>query len=291
MFFYFFPYFFHLFFSYFNSFFFHFSFFFSFNLFIIVSFLFFFHFFLFSIFHSFFLFFFFFLFFKFFFSFFYHFFFIFILNFSFFFSSFFFGVWRKELVFLWTPNLSNQGLTRSFYLNSEPAEPRFGPVLSSNSEPARVQSLDRGTGLSPNLPNQGLAGLFLNSEPVRVLSLEKGTGLSQNSQPAEPGLYPVLFPNYEPAEPGLTWSNSKLRTETLTSGQKHNPVPSYISNQALITFKWFLPINVQINGQKFSGFSEKLSFSPRFLLKNAKICFFEEKWFWLKIYIKFKFSW
>ena len=52
-----------------------------------------------------------------------------------------------------------------------------------------------------------------------------------------------------------------------------------ISDQALITLKLFLPINVLFNWQKFSGFSEKLSFNRRFLVKNAKICFFEEKWF------------
>ena len=35
-----------------------------------------------------------------------------------------------------------------------------------------------------------------------------------------------------------------------------------ISDQAPITLKYFLPINVQFNGQKFSCFSEKLSFNP-----------------------------
>ena len=41
-----------------------------------------------------------------------------------------------------------------------------------------------------------------------------------------------------------------------------------------------LPCLVRFNGQKFSGLSEKLSLNPRFfffLVKNAKICFFEAK--------------
>ena len=35
---------------------------------------------------------------------------------------------------------------------------------------------------------------------------------------------------------------------------------------------------MQFNGQKYSGFSEKLSFNPRFffLAKNAKICFLKK---------------
>ena len=54
----------------------------------------------------------------------------------------------------------------------------------------------------------------------------------------------------------------------------------------------FLPIDVQFNGKLFSGSSEKLSFNPRFfLVKKAKICFFDEKWFWLKFYIRFKIKW
>ena len=36
---------------------------------------------------------------------------------------------------------------------------------------------------------------------------------------------------------------------------------------------------MQLNWQNLSGFSEKSSFNPRFLVKNAKICVFEEKWF------------
>ena len=43
----------------------------------------------------------------------------------------------------------------------------------------------------------------------------QGRGLSPNSEPAEPGLYPVLSPNYEPTEPGLTWSNSEFKLRTL----------------------------------------------------------------------------
>ena len=35
-----------------------------------------------------------------------------------------------------------------------------------------------------------------------------------------------------------------------------------------------MPISVQFNGQKFSGLSEKVSFNPRFLVTNAKVCFF-----------------
>ena len=52
-----------------------------------------------------------------------------------------------------------------------------------------------------------------------------------------------------------------------------------ISDQALITLELFLLRYVRLNGQKFSGLPEKLSLNPRFFVKNAKICFFEEKWF------------
>ena len=62
------------------------------------------------------------------------------------------------------------------------------------------------TGPNPGLefgeriwPNPGLAGS------------EKGPF----SEPAETGLYPVLWLNYQPAEPGLTWSNSELKLRTL----------------------------------------------------------------------------
>ena len=52
-----------------------------------------------------------------------------------------------------------------------------------------------------------------------------------------------------------------------------------ISYQALITFALFLLRYVRFAGQKFSGLPEKLSLNPRFFfVKNAKICFFEEKW-------------
>ena len=37
------------------------------------------------------------------------------------------------------------------------------PVLFLNFEPARVKSSEKGTGLSPNLPNQGWAGFFLRT--------------------------------------------------------------------------------------------------------------------------------
>ena len=37
------------------------------------------------------------------------------------------------------------------------------------------------------------------------------------------------------------------------------------------------PSYVQFNGQKFSDFSKKLSFNPRFLWLKGKKCFFEEK--------------
>ena len=50
-----------------------------------------------------------------------------------------------------------------------------------------------------------------------------------------------------------------------------------ISDQALITLKCFLPMNVQFNGQTFSGFSDKhacLSIHGLFWLKMQKICFF-----------------
>ena len=50
-----------------------------------------------------------------------------------------------------------------------------------------------------------------------------------------------------------------------------------ISYQALITLDFFCLD--MFNGQKFSGLPEKLSLNPRFFVKNAKICFFEEKWF------------
>ena len=52
-----------------------------------------------------------------------------------------------------------------------------------------------------------------------------------------------------------------------------------ISDQALITLELFLLRYVRFNGQKFSGLPEKLSLNPRFFVKNAKICLFEEKRF------------
>ena len=63
-----------------------------------------------------------------------------------------------------------------------------------------------------------------------------------------------------------------------------------ISDQALITVKWFLPKYVQLNGQKFSGLSEKLLSIQSLFSKKCTKCFFEEKWFWVKFYIKFKCS-
>ena len=57
--------------------------------------------------------------------------------------------------------------------NSEPAEPGFGLVHSPNSQPAEPRF---STVLSPN------------SQPSKVWSSEKGTGLSPNSEPVKPGL-------------------------------------------------------------------------------------------------------
>ena len=125
--------------------------------------------------------------------------------------------------------LASENIVNNNNNNSESVEPRFDPLLSSNSKPASVQSSEKRTGPSLNSkPAEPGFGMVLspNSKPVRVQSLEKGMGLSPNSEPAKPGLYPVLSPNNDPAEPVLTWSNSELRTETLNSVQKHNPVPS-----------------------------------------------------------------
>ena len=52
-----------------------------------------------------------------------------------------------------------------------------------------------------------------------------------------------------------------------------------ISDQALITLELILLRYVQFNGQKISFLPEKLSLNPCFFVKNAKVCFFEEKWF------------
>ena len=38
-----------------------------------------------------------------------------------------------------------------------------------------------------------------------------------------------------------------------------------------------LPINVQLNGQRFSCFSDKLFVNPRFFVKIAKTCFLKKK--------------
>ena len=90
-----------------------------------------------------------------FFSFFFHFFLLLLLLYFFFFSFFF------HLFFYYFFSLF---FFSSFSLflspNSEPAEPGFGPVLSLNSEPARVQSSEKGTGLSPN---QGSARFLLQT--------------------------------------------------------------------------------------------------------------------------------
>ena len=69
-----------------------------------------------------------------------------------------------------------------------------------------------------------------------------------------------------------------MRTCTLNKISNWSLFKLNISDQALITLKYFLPNNVQFNGQKISGLSENC-LSDRFLVKNAKICFFEEKWF------------
>ena len=139
--------------------------------------------------------------------------FVFIFFFQFIFFYYFFGVRRKEPVILRTPNLPNQG-SAQYFLRT--CRTKVRPCLFS--KPARVWSSEKGTGLSPN------------AEPGF------GRVLSPNSKPAEPGLYPVLSPNYEPAEPGLTWSSSKLRTETPNFGQKHNPVPFCTSDPQMRTF-------------------------------------------------------
>ena len=139
--------FFHIFFLYFSFLIFFLSFFFL----LFFFFFFFFHFFC-IIFNFYFSSFFFFLFFSLIFHFFFLFFFLFFIFYYFFLS---FGVRRKEPVFLRT--FQTRVRPSPF---SEPAEPRFGPVLSPNSEPARVQSLEKGTGLSPNLPNQGYTRSF-----------------------------------------------------------------------------------------------------------------------------------
>ena len=124
---------------------------------------------------------------------------------------------RTEPVFLRNPNLPSQGSDRSFLPTPKPAEARFGPVLSPNSEHARVQSSEKGTGLSPNSkPAEPGFGPVLtpNSEPARVRSSEKGTGLSPNSKPAEPGLYPFFLRTPNLPNQGYTRSFSELKLQT-----------------------------------------------------------------------------
>ena len=119
-------------------------------------------------------------FFFFFFLFLYFFLFYFFIRFSyFFFRYFFFFLFFFLFFFKENPGARVQSSEKETCLstNYEPAKPGFGPVLSPNSEPAKWryspvlslnsepwQSLEKGTGLSPNLPNQCLAPSFLRTE-------------------------------------------------------------------------------------------------------------------------------
>ena len=113
--------------------------------------------------------------------------FLFLIFFSFFFIIFlFFGVRRKEPVFLRTPDLPNKGSACS---ELRTCRTRVRPGSFSELRPCKGSEFGKGTHSEPGFGPV----LTPNSEPARVRSSQKGTGFSRNSKPAEPGLYPFFL--------------------------------------------------------------------------------------------------
>ena len=118
---------------------------------------------------------------------------------------------EKELAFLRTSNLPNQGWAQ-FFLRTR-ALPRFGERNWPFSELRTCR-------------NRVRPSSFTELRTCQDSESEKGAGLSPNSEPAEPELYPFFLRTPNLPNQGYTRSFSELQTETPNSGQKHNPGPS-----------------------------------------------------------------
>ena len=179
-------------------------------------------------------------FFSFFFSFFFHFFSSFITALFLFFFYFFFSFYFILFFFHYFSFLRSSEKGTSLSPNSGPAEqgfnlflspnsePGFGPVLSLNSEPARVQSSEKRTGLSPNqgsarflLQTPNLPGFEVHRKELAFLGTpnlpnQGYTRSFSEHRTCRARVIPVLSPNSgQKRDPGPSWKPQPQKITTL----------------------------------------------------------------------------